>query len=159
MSDLFDLFGSRVSGPVGAPYTSNSDTSREAAESVAEVAGRLRRKVYEHIVASGDSGTTDDAAEVLLEMKHTTYTARRGELVKQGLVRDSGGRGKTRSGRNAVLWVAVPEHEIEQAKEEYKATEKQRKLQREVMDIIKTWDTDQLESFLRRQDAMTWRNV
>ena len=40
-------------------------------------------------------------------MKHTTYTARRGELVKRGLVADSGHKAKTRSGRRATIWVAV----------------------------------------------------
>ena len=137
-------------GPVGAPYTPNSVTSREAAESIADVAGRLRRQVYQYIVSRGDGGTTDDGAEVVLDMKHTTYTARRGELVKQGLVTDSGNKGVTRSGRRATIWVAVPEHEIEQAKEKYKAAEKHRQLEREAMNIIKTWTTDQLEAFLRR---------
>tara|TARA_Y100000593_G_C4153904_1_gene258478 strand:- start:116 stop:547 length:432 start_codon:yes stop_codon:yes gene_type:complete len=74
----------------------------------------LQKKVYDNIVRCGDVGTTDDAAEQKLDMKHTTYTARRGELVKMGLVKDSGERAKTRSGKNAVRWVAVdPGNETE----------------------------------------------
>jgi hypothetical protein len=108
MADLFDLFGTKTEGgPVGAPYTKGSLTSLEAAEAIADVAGRLRRRVYQHVVTCGATGTTDDAAEVALDMKHTTYTARRGELVKQGLVADSGHKGTTRSGRRATLWVAI----------------------------------------------------
>jgi len=106
-SDLYDLFGTKTEGPAGAPYTKGSITSMEAAEAIADVAGRLRRQVYQYIVSCGASGTTDDAAEVALDMKHTTYTARRGELVKRGLVADSGHKAKTRSGRRATIWVAV----------------------------------------------------
>jgi len=99
-----------------APYTPGSDTSQEAAEAIADVTGTLRRRVYEHIVSCGEGGTTDDAAEAVLDMKHTTYTARRGELVKQGLIANSGQKGTTRSGRRAALWVAVnPENAVELA--------------------------------------------
>ena len=147
--DLFSLFGNRVRGPVGAPYTPDSDTSREAAESVAEVAGKIRRQVYNYIVSCGDDGTTDDAAEQALDLKHTTYTARRGELVKQGLVRDSGDRSKTRSGRNAALWVAVPEDEIEQAKLDAAAAENRRNLERSAFALIKTMSDDDLRYFVK----------
>ncbi len=104
-----------------APYTKGSDTSREAAADISKVLHALQRQVYENIVKCGANGTTDDAAEFRLGMKHTTYTARRGELVKKGLVADTGNRSKTRSGKNAVQWVAVdPGNEaalIEAAKE------------------------------------------
>lgn len=147
--DLFSMFGNRVRGPVGAPYTPDSDTSREAAESVAEVAGKIRRQVYRYIVSCGDDGTTDDAAEQVLDLKHTTYTARRGELVKQGLVRDSGFREKTRSGRNAAVWVAVPEDEIEDAKLEAAATEDRRNLERAAFAIVKAMDDADLRYFVK----------
>ncbi len=149
MSDLFDLFGTRVNGPVGAPFTSGSDTSREAAESVAEVAGKIRRQVYRYIVSRGDDGTTDDAAEEVLDLKHTTYTARSGEVVKQGLVRDSGFRDKTRSGRNAALWVAVPEDEVEDAKLEAAAAGERKTLERAALAILKTMSDDDLREFVR----------
>ena len=97
-----------------APYTKGSDTSMQAAADISKVLHTLQRKVYDNIVRCGDVGTTDDAAEHKLDMKHTTYTARRGELVKMGLVKDSGDRGKTRSGKNAVKWVAIdPGNEAE----------------------------------------------
>ena len=150
--DLFSMFGNRVRGPVGAPYTPDSDTSREAAESVAEVAGKIRRQVYEYIVSCGDDGTTDDAAEQVLDLLHTTYTARRGELVKQGLVRDSGSRDKTRRGRNAALWVAVPEDEIEDAKQEAAASEDRRNLESAARAILKGMSNDELRYFVNSHE-------
>jgi len=107
-----------------APHTPGSDTSKEAAEAIADVTGALRRRVYEHIISRGSEGTTDDAAEETLEMKHTTYTARRGELVKQGLVANSGKKGLTRSGRRAVLWVAINSDNAVELAEKAKANRK-----------------------------------
>jgi len=104
-------------------------------------------------VECGEAGTTDDAAEVVLDMKHTTYTARRGELVKQGLVRDSGNTAKTRSGRNAVLWVMVPGDEIEAAKKAYQAQESRRTLMRAAMSKIKEMADDELEDFISSDET------
>ena len=156
---LFDLFGAHTRGPVGAPFTPGSDTSEEAAESISEVAGRLRRRVYAHIVECGDVGTIDDTAEVVLDMKHTTYTARRGELVKQGLVRDSGSTDKTRSGRNAVLWVMVPGDEIEAAKKAYRAQEHRRTLVRAAHAKIKEMADTELGDFIASDDSGGWGDI
>ena len=150
MSDLFDLFGTKVGG-VGAPYTKGSLTSLEAAEAIADVAGRLRRRVYQYIVSCGASGTTDDGAEVALDMRHTTYTARRGELVKQGLVADSGHKGTTRSGRRATLWVAVRAGNSQNLKEVSELNKARTKLKgkvgkmsveqcSKVLEAIEDWD-------------------
>tara|TARA_B100001989_G_scaffold252430_1_gene234438 strand:- start:2496 stop:3005 length:510 start_codon:yes stop_codon:yes gene_type:complete len=96
-----------------APYTVGSETSKQAAIDIAEFMHALQKRVYDNIIKSGELGITDDAAEEALDMKHTTYTARRGELVKMGLVKDSGNRGTTRSGKKAVRWCAIdPGNEI-----------------------------------------------
>jgi len=116
MSDVRDLFGFGQA-EVDAPYTKGSATSYEAAKDISRDASTLRQQVYRHIQAQGPKGTTDDAAEAVLGMKHTTYTARRGELVKKGLVADSGRTGKTRSGRKAVLWVAATGENREELEE------------------------------------------
>lgn len=85
----------------------NNETSLEAKDSIKPVASNLRESIYQYLL-SCENGSTDDAGEVVLGMKHTTYTARRGELYKKGLVINSGIKSKTRSNRNAWVWVAVP---------------------------------------------------
>lgn len=85
----------------------NTETSLEAKDSIKAVASNLRESIYQYLL-SCENGSTDDAGEEALGMKHTTYTARRGELYKKGFVINSGVKSKTRSNRNAWVWVAVP---------------------------------------------------
>lgn len=93
------------------------DTSRLAALAVYPKTPTQRRRILEimlkeehHPIPHPDGGTmvvtgwTDDEAEQRLGMLHTSYTARRGELVTGGWVYDSGRRRKTRSGNEAVVW-------------------------------------------------------
>jgi hypothetical protein len=92
-----------------SPY--NKETSFEASDSITEVASNLREAVYQYLMTC-ENGSTDDAGELVLNMKHTTYTARRGELFKKGLVVNSGVKSKTRSNRNAWIWKAVPKERV-----------------------------------------------
>ena len=57
------------------------------------------------IVKASAHGLTDDAGEALLRIKPQTYTPRRGELVRLGLVVDSGERRLTSSGRPVAVWI------------------------------------------------------
>ena len=84
-------------------FVHGSDTSQEAAESIAKDTNRLRALVLEEIRDAG--GLTCDEIEARLEMRHQTCSARVHELMAAGRIRDSGMRRKTRSGRNAVVWV------------------------------------------------------
>jgi len=86
-------------------FNRGSDTSEEAAESIAKDTQRLRRLVYEEIRESG--GLSCDEIEERLGMKHQTCSARVHDLHALGRIRDSGMRRKTRSGRNAIVWVLV----------------------------------------------------
>jgi len=89
MSDLFDKFDTaehardladkQAAASRTAPYVAGSDTSESAAESIEPVAGSLRARVLAFIR----------------------------ELRQSGLILDSGLRRKTRSGRSAVVWLAV----------------------------------------------------
>lgn len=85
-------------------YVNGSDTSREAAESIALSLHPLQQKVYSALLAAGASGMTDDELEVVVGVSHQTVSARRRELVLAGRLRDSGVRRATRSGRHAVVW-------------------------------------------------------
>jgi predicted transcriptional regulator len=80
-------------------------TSRDAAKSIEDVAGKLRRAVFKVIWES--KGMTCDEVEVALGMRHQTASARVCELHQKGHIIDSGKRRPTRSGRDAIVWAPV----------------------------------------------------
>lgn len=88
-----------------------TDTSIDAAEShTPEDAKNLRARVYALIATRSSTsgklvGVTSDEAEAELELSHQTCSARFNELRNRGLIVDSGERRKTRSGRNAAVYV------------------------------------------------------
>ncbi|GMV98047.1 MAG: hypothetical protein HRF43_09805 [Phycisphaerae bacterium] len=84
-------------------------TSIDARYSVAGRALDARSRVLSYIEQRGSAGATDEEVRVALGMRVQTQTPRRGELVKLGLIRDSGRRRPTSTGRAAVVWVATPE--------------------------------------------------
>jgi hypothetical protein len=102
-----DLFAprSRYAAPA-APFQKHSDTSVEAAERIAPKAPSLRERVYAFIRFSVD-GRTNEEIESGCGMPGNTVRPRVVELVKAGRVRDSGATRETRSGRQAVVWVAT----------------------------------------------------
>ena len=90
------------------PFASGSETSRQAAASMKDQSARDRMRVLECILSRGDSGATCDEVEVLLGMVHQSASARVSELFhKYGRITKSGRVRKTRSGRNATVWIAV----------------------------------------------------
>ena len=88
------------------PHQKGSDTSREAARSVARGAPTKRAEVYGYILARGDAGATDAEIEGGLSMLRQSVCARRNELVKLGMIRDSGRRRNSpHTGRRCAVWV------------------------------------------------------
>lgn len=87
------------------PAQAHSATSRAAAEGIKPAAGTLRAKVLDCIQNSA-SGLSDENVQDLLQMPASTQRPRRIELVRAGLVIDSGRTRLTRSGRSAVVWCA-----------------------------------------------------
>lgn len=81
------------------------DTSRAAAESMAGSASKLRDRIRTMIVESKGGMTYD---EIVVDGKLTpqTVSARLRELVLADLIKDSGARRATRSGRTARVYVA-----------------------------------------------------
>ncbi len=106
MTSLFD----HLEEPT-LPYQRHSATSREAAELAVPLSGKYRLKVLLHLQSRGEEGSTDEEMQLALEMNPSTQRPRRGELVTKGLVRDSGVRRKTRTGRAAVVWVVTTKEE------------------------------------------------
>jgi hypothetical protein len=94
--DLFELHGA----------VTPRQTSRLAAESIAEDKPTLQAKVLRAILDRGSHGATDDELEVALKMRHQTLSARRRELVLASRITPSGRHRLTRSGRKAVVWIA-----------------------------------------------------
>jgi hypothetical protein len=68
------------------------------------LAGRLCARVYACIVSHGAAGLTDEEIQADLHMQGSTQRPRRVELVRAGLVVDSGLRRRTFAGRSAVVW-------------------------------------------------------
>jgi hypothetical protein len=84
------------------------ETAHAAADAIAQTAGQLRAVVLSAIEKAGAAGATDEELQDRLGMPANTQRPRRWELERAGLVRDSGQRRPTKSGRNAVVWVVIP---------------------------------------------------
>ena len=84
-----------------AVHQHHSETSREAAERIVRVAPTLRDRV---LMALAMRPMTDEELCEVTQIPPSTERPRRVELVAERIVRDSGERRKTRSGRNAVVW-------------------------------------------------------
>lgn len=89
------------------PAQQHSDTSRDAADAIKGVSGRLRREVYEWLAGRGVDGGTDEEIQAALNMPSSTQRPRRVELVRAGRVVDSGRQRPTKSGRKAVVWTVA----------------------------------------------------
>lgn len=89
------------------PAARGSETSREAAQRIQGGANRLRARVLAWFIDRGPAGGTDEEAQLALAMKTQTETPRRNELMKMGLLVDSGRRRPTSSGRQATVWVVA----------------------------------------------------
>jgi len=113
MSAQPSLFDIQSGHTLAAVPFSNGSTSKDAANALYRDLPRLERKVYLAIAAAGGTGLTCDEAEQVTALPHTTCSARINGLVKRGrvgprvLIRDSGLRRKTSSGRNAIVWVVA----------------------------------------------------
>lgn len=91
----------------GLPF-SNTSTSMEAARAAAPKASEKAGQVYELLRRREHMhrGLTADEIEVAARMHSNTVTARVRGLVLEGWVYDSGQKRPTRTGRNAVVWLA-----------------------------------------------------
>jgi Fic family protein len=90
--------------PAAPGYMKQSETSRQAAKEITLAAGTLRRLIYTFI--KEQNGATCDEAEVALNLRHQTASARITELRLAGKLRPIGTRA-TRSGRQADVLVAI----------------------------------------------------
>jgi len=89
------------------PFQDHSPTSADAARGIEPRTESLRRAVLDYLRGRGAEGATDEAIQEALQMNPSTQRPRRIECVELGLVRDSGRTRPTRSGRQAVVWMAI----------------------------------------------------
>jgi hypothetical protein len=90
-----------------APGHRGVETSIEAAESIQEVSGHIRRTVFGAIKKAGDMGLTAHELAVTLHMERTTCQPRTSELRILGKIKDSGQRRRNPNGKRAIVWVAI----------------------------------------------------
>jgi hypothetical protein len=88
------------------PYQRYSETSRAAAESASRIAETGRRIVLTAIRRAGIQGLTDPEIQWRTGLSESTERPRRVELVRDGVVVDSG-RARIPRGRNraCTVWV------------------------------------------------------
>lgn len=89
------------------PHVRGSATSKAAAEQIRRRVEVCRRAVLDCIRSKGRAGATDDEAQQATGYSGNTQRPRRVELVKAGLVKDSGETRRTAAGRQATVWVAT----------------------------------------------------
>lgn len=89
------------------PFQAHSATSEAAAKSMEPHAGSLRAAVLDWLRVRGNYGCTDDELFLWIAGSQNAIRPRRVELVKSGLVKDSGTTRKTRSGRAATVWISA----------------------------------------------------
>lgn len=94
-----------------APYITGSETSKAASVSIEQNIGTIRWRILALLRKCGDGGATDDELQHWTNLNPSTQRPRRIELCEAGLVRNSGQTRKTRSGRQAVVWVATEPQE------------------------------------------------
>jgi predicted transcriptional regulator len=87
------------------PAQAHSETSQAAGRDIDPYAVGLRAKVYGAIARAGAEGLTDLEIEEQTGLAGSTVRPRRVELVRLGLVRDSGRTRETKSGRKATIWI------------------------------------------------------
>ena len=110
MTEPFD-----ETGYPNSPGHRGVDTSIKAAVSLAPKLGRLQRIVHAVIVAAGLYGLTADEIAATLHMDRYSIQPRTSELKLKGLIMDSGQRRLNRTGKQAIVWIAVPGATFEEA--------------------------------------------
>lgn len=88
------------------------DTSVEAANMIADVAGPMRRMVYRAVHEAGALGLTTDEIAAALRMPRYSVQPRTTELKHAHRILDSGRRRLNVSGCKAIVWVVVDADEV-----------------------------------------------
>lgn len=94
-----------------AHHSAPKGTSSVAAEMNEPLSTSRRELVQRKIKDTGSNGLTDEEGATALGLNAQSYTPRRNEIVKKGLVVNSWLRRPTRSTRPAAVWVLASLHQ------------------------------------------------
>lgn len=103
MGGMKDTLGDILYESIVAPSQAHSATSRQAAESIQRHIGPLHRRILQWM--EQNVGGTDEQIGDALNIPPNTFRPRRRELEKLGRIKDSGQTAKTKSGRDAIVWI------------------------------------------------------
>lgn len=87
------------------PGFKRTDTSLEAADSMAPKASRLREMVRAAIADAGAAGLTTEEIVVATRIPYSSAQPRTSELRATLQIKDSGARRLNASGKRAIVWV------------------------------------------------------
>jgi predicted ArsR family transcriptional regulator len=87
------------------PTNENCDTSVHSRDILDKKKNQYRQRIYDYI--KEHNGSTCDELEQCLDGRHETISGMITFLTNDNLLRDSGERRRTRSGRSAIVWQTV----------------------------------------------------
>jgi len=87
------------------PTYNQVETSRDSRDLLDRKKNEYRRKIFEEIKRHG--GMTCDELEISMELRHQTASCFIRVLTKEGLLRATDERRRTRTGRGAIVWKVV----------------------------------------------------
>jgi hypothetical protein len=90
-----------------APYQRHSATSKAAARGLTPSKVDQDRQSILFALQLYPDGLTDDGLQQITHLPGDSERPRRISLQKDGLIRDSGRKERTRSGKSAVVWVVA----------------------------------------------------
>lgn len=96
-------------GPAGTwrANVSGDEPEPPARRAGPETSKGNRARIMAYLIHRGQHGATHEEVSVALDIRLSSVCGRFGELRKLYLVRDSGSRRPTSSGRPAIVWVAT----------------------------------------------------
>lgn len=89
-----------------APFARGSATSEAAAVAIQPQMNPLQAAVLDAIRARGEYGATDQEIEEATGLSGNTVRPRRGELKAAGRIQEAAFTRKTKSNRDASVWIA-----------------------------------------------------
>ena len=125
-------------------------TSFQAWESSINTSYNLKKMILELLSELEDGATEEELERILGTEKSRSARPTRYNLRNKGLVRDSGRRRATESGREAIVWEITPKDEVDQQRELFAASD----VNVQIRTKLKKLSLEELNIFNHMIDAM-----